>query len=465
MAQYSDKQYYAFAEDRIFEWRDLQPLGASWEFHDIVYLATDPNTYYTLVGVNNAAGQMPGASNIWETITRPVIGDNRFLSLEDIVNNYIVLYGDVDLNHGGAAMRRKVEAFAQRSIQEFSYDTFRVKTWEYELFDIARIPLPQDYVELVGINWVNQFGVEQWLVPRKDSGNPRSPLQDMVSSTAATETYSPHVSYEAGDLVLFGDGEDETTYVAIRDITANAGDPDDSSNWMRAATQTFSTGSTYDVNELVVLDGSLFMALQMIPAGTNPRIDNRWLLIGEDGQYLYDSEGNLTLAEGSATKDRFDENSDQRGTTSLSTHSTSTGGYYTYGKRYYLDTESVSRAPTYVINDESGFIDIDPIVLNVPNSTDLLENGDKSYITLRYISDGLSNDLSEIKVHKFTEQALYDAIYYNMIVMRSDVPMNEKQRAQRKAYASKRTAKLRLMDFTPREIKQTLRAQAMWIKT
>ena len=104
------------------------------------------------------------------------LGNYQFITLEDIINNYMVLYSDED-NHGGMALRRKVEAFAQRGIQEYSYDTFKVKDWEYEVIDRATFPMPIDYVELVGINYVDEYGRERWLSPRKNSSNPTSPLQ------------------------------------------------------------------------------------------------------------------------------------------------------------------------------------------------------------------------------------------------------------------------------------------------
>ena len=154
----------------------------------------------------------------------------------------MVLYSDED-NHGGIALRRKVEAFAQRGIQEYSYDTFKVKDWEYEVIDRATFPMPIDYVELVGMNYVDENGVERWLSPRKNSSNPTSPLQfnntltwDSTSSyghgmivkilpEGARDVPRNYNFFEA--TVAFGDmitppSQQETLTVSVGDI----GDPD-----------------------------------------------------------------------------------------------------------------------------------------------------------------------------------------------------------------------------------------------
>ena len=128
------------------------------------------------------------------------LGANRFLTLEDVVNNYIVLYGDEEM-HSGTVKRMKIEAFAQRAVQEFSYEIFRVKDWEYEVLDVARFPMPQDMVELVEINYVDQYGQEHWLVPRRDSSSPRSPLQGIHNEYDATR----RTAYPQGAVVYLFD--------------------------------------------------------------------------------------------------------------------------------------------------------------------------------------------------------------------------------------------------------------------
>ena len=362
-------------------------------------MATTDNQYYA-----EFEGRSSGPSTL---------GDNRFLTLEEVINNYMVLYADEE-NHG-MNNRTKVEAFAKRAIQEYSYDTFRVKNWEYEVIDRATFPMPQDFVELIGINYVDANGTERWLQPRKDSSNPASPFQ-----FDNTPVWDDETQYVVGDIVKYR--TDQTSM----DIPQN-----------------------YDVYEVT----------SEPPVGTIPTDTTYWTQTqtGLTG-YIYNSDGDILFYEDtSVTLDRF--NSRRRQTTLLGGQqedSTILGGYGygsgTYGKRYWADPEKTNINPTYYVNERNGVIDLDPTLMG-------------EVINLQYVSDGLSDDPAEIRVHKFSEQGIYESIYYEMIARSSRIPANEKQRAQKRMIASKRQTKLRLMNLSPRDIIQTLRSQAKWIKT
>ena len=341
------------------------------------------------------------------------LGNHRFISLEDLINNYMVMYGD-ETSHGGTAMRRKVEAFAQRAIQEYSYDTFQAKTWEYEVIDRATFPMPQDFVELVGINYVDQYGLERWITPRVNSSDPRSPLQFNNTPNWMAGLPYPEGAYVRVDVSA---ADERATYVVFR---ASADIPMD------------------DPQPTVAIPGN-------------------WVMVdsGETG-YVYDSNGKIILLENTSyTKTKWDENDDYRNPEILT--GTQAGnyafrGYGEYGNKYYANPETLNQNPTYYLNEESGVIDLDTILIG-------------EVINITYISDGLSSDLSEVKVHKFTEQAVYEFIYYEMISHMSRVPANEKERARRRKIAMQKQAKLRLMKLSPRDMIQIFRQQAKWIKT
>ena len=341
---FTDRQYYAAFN------ADPWILDRSWEEGDI---ASYKENYYVLIleGGLPANGDDPvtAGASIWQPITGAVnaLGDNRFISLEDIINNYMVLYTGADMH--GSNNRLKIEAFAQRAIQEFSYDTFSVKSLEYEIGDLPRIPMPQDYVSLVALNTVDSNGLERWMVERKDSSNPIS------------------IAQNNNGVPLFDNETGEAMY---------------------------------------------------IDSYTNEQFNNP----------NFRGDRNVTYAGDSQ--------------------------YERYGQRYYLNTERVSNAYTYVINEADGTIEVD---------NRLMEDG--QVITLKYVSDGLSSDLSEIKVHKFAEQAIYDSIYYENIARMLNVPANEKDRAKRRMKGKMKQTKLRLSNISPRDLLQTLRAQAQWIKT
>lgn len=94
---------------------------------------------------------------------------------------------------------------------------------------------------------------------------------------------------------------------------------------------------------------------------------------------------------------------------------------------------------------------------------------DKS-ILLEYVSDGLylntvgGDTEDDIKIHKFAEQALSDRIYYYLIHRRRNVPMNEKIRAKKEYYNSRRIAKRRLNQANRQELIQAMKGSSVWIK-
>ena len=355
---YRDEQYYA----RFFN--NMWLIGTTYMNGDIVNLS---ETFYQANG-NPPVGDSPANQTVnpsdpnnrpyWIVVEVPqALGENRFITLEDTINNYIVLYND-EADHGGKMSRTKIEALAKRAVQEFSYDTFQVKEEEFELGDSAKYPLPQDFVELVDVLHLDANGFQRPIPYRKDS------------------TFS--------------------------------------TNYLQGVTTADGSNIEYDYND----DGS---------------------------RMSMDSESN----------NRYNSNNPYRARTANQGGGDirATGiGYYVYGKRYYLETEHVNSNGSYVINGLDGTIELEPTLMG-------------EVIVLRYISDGLSSDPSQIRYHKFAEDAIYNYIYYHSIVRKATIPANEKQRAQRAMYASKRTAKLRLSPISPTELLQTLRGQARWIKT
>lgn len=76
-------------------------------------------------------------------------GSYQYISLKDIVNNFMVMYAG---NHSlvNNEERYKVLFHAKRGIQELNYDAFKeIKALELNVSDLLRFVLPSDYV-----NWV-----------------------------------------------------------------------------------------------------------------------------------------------------------------------------------------------------------------------------------------------------------------------------------------------------------------------
>lgn len=89
-------------------------------------------------------------------------------------------------------------------------------------------------------------------------------------------------------------------------------------------------------------------------------------------------------------------------------------------------------------------------------------------IVLEYISDGLYTACGEteadISVHKFAEQAIIDFIYYNLIKQRRSVPANEKMRARKEYYNSRRIAGRRINTIRKDELIQAMSGSTMNIE-
>jgi len=106
-------------------------------------------------------------------------GSYSYITLNDIIDNFMVGYvGDGKLI--GKVKKSDVLFFAKRGLQEFSYDTLKsIKSQELNIPNSLSVPIPQDYVNYVGISWVDLAGVKHIIYPTTLTSNPyRTPLQD-----------------------------------------------------------------------------------------------------------------------------------------------------------------------------------------------------------------------------------------------------------------------------------------------
>ena len=79
-------------------------------------------------------------------------GSYQYISLEDIVNNFMLIYNDNKqlINN---VNRYQVLFHAKRAIQELNYDAFKeIKVLELNVCDNLRFVLPPDYVNYVRIS-------------------------------------------------------------------------------------------------------------------------------------------------------------------------------------------------------------------------------------------------------------------------------------------------------------------------
>lgn len=123
---------------------------------------------------------------------------------------------------------------------------------------------------------------------------------------------------------------------------------------------------------------------------------------------------------------------------------------FNMGQRYGLDPEYSQINGSFYIDDKKGNIHFSS---NISGKTVILD----------YISDSLGTE-AEMKVHKFAEEAMYKYIAYAILSTRANTPEYVIQRFKRDAFASKRTAKLRLSNINLEEITQVLRGKSKQIK-
>ena len=106
-------------------------------------------------------------------------GSYIYISLDDIINNFIVAYvGAGKLIP--SAKRTDIMFHAKRGMQEFSYDTLKViKSQELTIPPSLSIIIPQDYVNYVKCSWVDDAGAKHIIYPTRVTSNPTGlPIQD-----------------------------------------------------------------------------------------------------------------------------------------------------------------------------------------------------------------------------------------------------------------------------------------------
>jgi len=109
----------------------------------------------------------------------PNYGDYQYISIFDIVNNFMIGYVGSD-KVISKVKRSDVLFYAKRGLQEFSYDTLRsVKSQELTIPPSLSVIIPQDYVNYVNLSWVDQEGIKHIIYPTTLTSNPtEQPIQD-----------------------------------------------------------------------------------------------------------------------------------------------------------------------------------------------------------------------------------------------------------------------------------------------
>ena len=133
----------------------------------------------TLDGGNYGTPSNPNSYAYGNTVEENY-GSYSYISLNDIVNNFMVAYVGVGKLISDVK-RTDIIFHAKRCLQEFSYDTLKsIKSQELNVPHNLSVVLPQDYVNYVKISWIDHLGVKHPLYPGGTlTINPfENPIQD-----------------------------------------------------------------------------------------------------------------------------------------------------------------------------------------------------------------------------------------------------------------------------------------------
>jgi len=109
-------------------------------------------------------------------------GNYQFVSLKDIINQFMVVYVGED-KIITKAKRMDVAFHAQRALAELSFDTFKsCKAQEITVPATLQMKLPHDYVNYTKISWSDSAGIKHPLYPTSNTSNPFSIQQDSLGN-------------------------------------------------------------------------------------------------------------------------------------------------------------------------------------------------------------------------------------------------------------------------------------------
>jgi hypothetical protein len=142
--------------------------------------STPADGEYIVVQLKVLTGGNYGDKDAYGTTVEENYGGYQYTSLNDVINSFMVAYvGNGKLIPD--VKRTDVIFHAKRAMQEFSYDTLKsIKSQELTIPHSLSVVLPQDYVNYVGMYWIDRQGVKHPIYPANNlTSNPsEAPLQD-----------------------------------------------------------------------------------------------------------------------------------------------------------------------------------------------------------------------------------------------------------------------------------------------
>ena len=425
-------------------------------------------------------------------------GNYQFVSLKDIINQFMVIYVGED-KIISKAKRLDVAFHAQRALAELSFDTLKsVKAQEIAVPASLQMMLPQDYVNYTKISTVDSAGIKHLLYPASKTSNPQSsPLQDadgnftlqavgtLEAANNIIELDKEHKDILVG-MVITGPYIPAGTIVAS---TSNAADITTITIENSSGTAVFplynNAGTTLTFEKA---DGSLFLPqkeshiienlswnlIDQKITGTASELTNIkvGMIVSHDNfpvgtvvtnvfttTIVVDQLPDTAVTSGGEVTFISSELKDSTAWSNYKSQTPSENNNDDYdddnywpinGERYGLDPQHTQINGSFYIDEILGKIHFSS---NIAGKTVILD----------YISDSLGTD-GEMQVHKFAEEAMYKWISHAILSGKANIPEYQVLRFKKERFAAIRTAKLRLSNLKLEELTQILRGKSKQIK-
>ena len=452
-------------------------------------------------------------------------GNYQFISLDDIINQFMVVYVGED-KIISKVKRLDVAFHAQRAMQELSFDTFKsCKSQEIAVPASLQAILPQDYINYTKISWIDSSGIKHLMYPASKTSNPTTIIQDddgnflpqkivalgdLTSTSASVTLDGEYKNIEVG-MKITGPYIPDGTYVRL---VSNSGgittitmtdDPDYIGDTAATITANAVTpvipGTTTDISNT---DTTLTFSKtdDIYSEDVSYIVQNLSWIIG-DGTSNVDWDYKITAASASDITDVkigmlvFHPNF-PAGTKVTNVYSTTivvdkqpgNSSAVSSAEVTFISTEvqdsttwSNYKSATTAENQNDYQEDVywpldgeryglDPqhaqsngsfYIDCVSGKIHFSSNVSGKTVVIDYISDGLGTD-EEMQVHKFAEEAMYKWITHAVLASRANTPEYLVNRFKKERFAAIRTAKLRLSNIKLEEITQVLRGKSKHIK-
>ncbi len=178
-------------------------------------------------------------ANYYATPSLETLGGYQFISITDVINNFMVAYVGEDKILPRIS-RADVRFHAGRAMQELTYDTFRsCKTLELEVANSLTLPIPHDYVDYVKISRIDASGNCHTLNHCKSC--PKDPLSYKQHPDGTIDVGEKGTSNTHQVLVRAGYG----TGKFDREGDGDTNNPTNWTNWVEAVYETVTEHGNY----------------------------------------------------------------------------------------------------------------------------------------------------------------------------------------------------------------------------